>query len=104
MAKNTTNVIKGVGAGLAAGILFGLASSVMMKDDKKNKKKLVALMNYILDNKPGDDTARSYLDKLFGIKAKSHTFKFYDRVKTNLRRLGFDVPKVIKEGWENKQK
>ena len=61
-------------------------------------------MNYILDNNPGDDTARSYLDKLFEITAKSHAFKFYDSVKTNLRRLGFDVPKVIKEGWENKQK
>ena len=39
MAKNTTNVIKGVGAGLVAGVMFGIVSSVMMKDSKKNKKK-----------------------------------------------------------------
>lgn len=39
MAKNTTNVIKGVGAGLVAGVMFGIVSSVMMKDSKKNKRK-----------------------------------------------------------------
>jgi hypothetical protein len=78
----------------------------MLKDmskeavDKKNRKKLVALMNYILDNKPDDDTARSYIDKLFGITAKSHSFKFYNWVKNNLGRFGFEVPEVVKEGWE----
>ena len=49
MSKNTTNVIKGVGAGLAAGILFGLASSVMMKDDKKNKKKASKAIDAVED-------------------------------------------------------
>ena len=49
MAKNTTNVIKGVGAGLAAGILFGLARSVMMKDDKKNKKKASRAIDAVED-------------------------------------------------------
>ena len=72
--------------------------------DKKNRKKLVALTNYILDNEPDDDTARSYVDKLFGITAKTHAFKFYDKVKTNLRKYDFEVPKVIKEGWENKMR
>lgn len=71
---------------------------------KKNKKKIVYLMNYILDNKPDDDTARSYVDKLFGITAKSHSFKFYNWVKNNLGRFGFEVPEVIKEGWKYSQK
>lgn len=39
MARNTLSVIKGVGAGLAAGMLVGFAGSVMMGDNKKYKKK-----------------------------------------------------------------
>ena len=102
--SKSTSKLQDYRLGTVGTVFFMLKDLSQEAIDKKNKKKLVALMNYILDNNPGDDTARSYLDKLFGITAKSHTFKFYDRVKTNLRRLGFDVPKVIKEGWENKQK
>ena len=102
--SKSTSKLQDYRLGTVGTVFFMLKDLSQEAIDKKNKKKLVALMNYILDNKPGDDTARSYLDKLFGITAKSHTFKFYDRVKTNLRRLGFDVPKVIKEGWEHKQK
>ena len=39
MAKNTADMIKGVGAGLVAGVMFGLVSSVMLKDSRKDKKK-----------------------------------------------------------------
>lgn len=71
---------------------------------KKNKKKLVAMMNYILGNEPNVDTPRSYIDKLLEVSAKSHSFKFYNWVKNNLGRFGFDVPDVIKEGWKYSQK
>lgn len=102
--SKSTSKLQDYRLGTVGTVFFMLKDLSQEAIDKKNKKKLVALMNYILDNNPGDDTARSYLDKLFEITAKSHAFKFYNSVKTNLRRLGFDVPKVIKEGWENKQK
>lgn len=47
MAKNTADVIKGVGAGLIAGVMFGLVSSVMMKDSKKNKRKASKAINTV---------------------------------------------------------
>ena len=44
MAKNTANVIKGVGAGLLTGMMVGFVGSVMMKDNKKwNRKSKRAL-------------------------------------------------------------
>ena len=39
MARNTANVIKGVGAGLLTGILAGAAGAVMLRDNKKWMKK-----------------------------------------------------------------
>ncbi len=39
MARNTANVIKGVGAGLLTGILAGAAGAVMLRDNKQWKKK-----------------------------------------------------------------
>ena len=39
MAKNTGNIIKGMGAGLAAGVMLGIAGAAMMKDNKKAKNK-----------------------------------------------------------------
>jgi oligoribonuclease NrnB/cAMP/cGMP phosphodiesterase (DHH superfamily) len=82
----------------------------MLKDlskeavEKNNKKKLVALMNYILGNEPNIDTPRSYVDKLLEVSEKSHSFKFYDSVKENLIRFGFAVPDVIKKGYEKQRK
>lgn len=102
--SESTSGKKGYTLGVVGTVFFMLKDMSQEAVDKKNRKKLVALTNYILDNEPDDDTARSYVDKLFGITAKTHAFKFYDKVKTNLRKYGFEVPKVIKEGWENKQK
>lgn len=95
---------KGYSLGVVGTVFFMLKDMSQEAVDKKNRKKLVALTNYILDNEPDDDTARSYVDRLFGITTETHAFKFYDKVKTNLRKYGFEVPKVIKEGWENNQK
>lgn len=56
MAKNTADVIKGVGAGLVAGVMFGLVSSVMIKDSKKNKRKAskaIQTVEGILDGMQG---------------------------------------------------
>ena len=39
MASNTANLFKGIGTGLAAGVMVGLVSSVLMQDKKKNKRK-----------------------------------------------------------------
>lgn len=39
MAKNTMNIVKGVGAGLVAGIMFGFVSSVMMKNSRKTRRR-----------------------------------------------------------------
>ena len=38
MAKNTMNMFKGIGAGMAAGIMVGAASALMLKDSRKGKK------------------------------------------------------------------
>ena len=94
------------------GYIMGTVGTVffMLKDlsqvavEKKNKKKLVALMNYILGNEPNIDTPRSYVDKLLEVSEKSHSFKFYDSVKENLIRFGFGVPDVIKKGYEKQRK
>ncbi len=53
MAKNTMNMVKGVGAGLVAGMMFGFVSSVMMKDSRRNKRKAskaIDTVEGILDN------------------------------------------------------
>ncbi len=44
MAKNTMNVIKGIGAGLAAGMIVGFAGTLMLGDTKKYKKKTAKAM------------------------------------------------------------
>lgn len=97
---NNTSDKNGYMLGTVGTVFFMLKDMSKEAVDKKNRKKLVALMNYILDNKPDDDTARSYIDKLFGVTAKSHSFKFYNWVKNNLGRFGFEIPEVVKEGWE----
>lgn len=101
--SNSTSDKKGYMLGTVGSVFFMLKDMSQEAVDKKNRKKLVALINYILDNKPDDDTARSYVDKLFGITAKSHAFKFYDKVQATLKKYGFEVPKVIKDGWKEKQ-
>ena len=89
----------------AVGTVFFMLKDLSQEAvDKKNKKKLVALINYILDNEPENDTPRSYVDKLLEITPQNRSFKFYDRVKTNLRRFKFEVPKVILEGYEKSRK
>ena len=47
MERNTMNVVKGVGAGLAAGMLFGAVGSVMLKDSKKNKRKVAKAIDAV---------------------------------------------------------
>lgn len=49
MARNTANVVKGVGAGLVAGMVFGFAGSAMMKDNKKCRKKAAKAMDTVED-------------------------------------------------------
>ena len=44
MAKNTMSVIKGIGAGLAAGMIVGFAGTLMLGDNKKYKKKTAKAM------------------------------------------------------------
>ncbi len=39
MGKDTMTTLKGVGAGLVAGMMFGFVSSVMMNDSRKSKRK-----------------------------------------------------------------
>lgn len=47
MAKNTMNIVKGVGAGLVAGMMFGLVGSTMMKNNKKTKRKASKAINTV---------------------------------------------------------
>ncbi len=47
MAKNSANVIKSAGLGLAAGIMFGFVGSVMLKDNKKCKRKAVKAIDSV---------------------------------------------------------
>lgn len=49
MAKNTLSVIKGVGCGLAAGMVVGFVGSVMLKDNKKYKKKTAKAISTVED-------------------------------------------------------
>lgn len=49
MAKNTLSVIKGVGCGLAAGMAVGFVGSVMLKDNKKYKKKTAKAISTVED-------------------------------------------------------
>lgn len=39
MKKNAMNVVKGIGAGAAAGIIMGFVGSQIIANDKKAKKK-----------------------------------------------------------------
>ena len=39
--------LKGVGAGLVAGMMFGFVSSVMMSDSRRNKKKASKAINTV---------------------------------------------------------
>ena len=49
MAKNTMGIVKGVGAGLAAGAVVGFIGSQMMKNDKQMKKKAGKAMHAVGD-------------------------------------------------------
>ena len=49
MARNTMSVIKGMGAGLAAGVMVGAAGTVMLKDGKKTRKKTAKLLDTFED-------------------------------------------------------
>lgn len=56
MAKNTMNIVKGVGAGLIAGMMFGFVSSVMMKENRRTKRKAskaIEAVEGILDGMQG---------------------------------------------------
>lgn len=60
MARNTANVVKGVGVGLAAGIMFGFAGSAMLRDNKKCRRKAAKAM----------DTVEDFIDGVKDIFAK----------------------------------
>ena len=62
MARNTANVVKGVGAGLVAGMVFGFAGSAMMKDNKKCRKKAAKAM----------DTVEEFIDGVKDIFTKEY--------------------------------
>ncbi len=49
MARNTASVVKGVGAGLIAGMMFGFAGSAMLKENKKYRKKAARAMDTVED-------------------------------------------------------
>jgi len=56
MTNRTAKVIKGVGAGLAAGAILGVASSYAMNNKKsitKKGRKALRAVNGILDNMQG---------------------------------------------------
>ena len=51
--KNTMGVIKGIGAGMATGIIAGFVGSQMIKNDKQMKKRAIKALNTvgnIIDN------------------------------------------------------
>lgn len=101
-AQEDTSGKKDYMLGAVGTVFFMLKDLSQDAVEKRNKNKLVAIINYILDNKPDNDTPRSYIDKLLGISAKSHTLKFYSKVKKNLSDYGFEVPRVIEDGYTNK--
>ncbi len=49
MARNTANIIKGVGAGLVTGMMVGIVGSAMLKDNKKWKKKSAKALGTVED-------------------------------------------------------
>ena len=49
MSKNTSAMFKGIGTGMAAGIMVGLVSSALLKDKKKTKSMTSRAMNAIED-------------------------------------------------------
>lgn len=56
MNGHITNVMKGIGAGMAAGIAMGVVGATMMKSSgsnrklKKNSKRAIQAMENLLDN------------------------------------------------------
>ena len=49
MTKNASAMFKGIGTGMAAGIMVGLVSSALMKDNKKSKNMAAKAMDAIED-------------------------------------------------------
>lgn len=49
MSRNTMGIIKGVGAGLAAGMTVGFVGGQMMKNQKQMKKKAGKAMHAVGD-------------------------------------------------------
>ena len=49
MSKTTSAMFKGIGTGMAAGIMVGLVSSALLKDNKKTKSMTSRAMNAIED-------------------------------------------------------
>lgn len=49
MAKNKAGIIKGIGAGLIAGMIVGFAGSAMLMDNKKYKRKAAKAADTIED-------------------------------------------------------
>lgn len=47
MAKNTMDTFKNVGAGLAAGIMLGVAGSMVMKESRNNKRRSTKAINAV---------------------------------------------------------
>ncbi len=56
MAKNTMTMFKGIGTGMAAGIMVGVAGMMMLRDTKKSKKtmsKAIQAVEGMLDKVQG---------------------------------------------------
>lgn len=49
MARNTMGIIKGVGVGMLAGMAVGIAGSVMLRDNKKYKRKTAKAIHTVED-------------------------------------------------------
>lgn len=49
MRKNTMGIVKGVGSGIAAGMVVGFVGSQMMKNDKQMKKKAGKALHMVGD-------------------------------------------------------
>mgnify|MGYP004511264405 CR=1 FL=1 len=49
MRKNTMGIVKGVGSGIAAGMVVGFVGSQMMKNDKQMKKKAGKALHMVED-------------------------------------------------------
>ena len=40
MARNTVSMFKGIGVGIAAGAMLGIIGAAVLKDGKKNRKRI----------------------------------------------------------------